>query len=146
MKTSTLRLVACAALLSLSACKEKEEAQELPPPPPAAPKAFVPPADGRVEASTLAKWRQADSLIRKIDSIYFDSIQGNPDRMDYFTAQQNQAREIAARKAGLLGWDEYYWVIDVASANPANAEAFGAAGLQSSAPKSSDTGKKPSSK
>ncbi len=120
------------AAFALSACNKEEEAL----PPPAKPKAkeFSIPADGLLQPERAARWRQADSLVRLVDSVFTDSLKAAPDRAGQIMAQQEAARELATRKAGLLGWKEYRWVLDEATRNPANAAAFEAAGLSMAVP------------
>jgi hypothetical protein len=115
-------------LAGLWGCKKEEEAAA-PPPPPPKPKEFVVPSDGLLSADRAARWRQADSLVRILDSIFQDSLRAHPDKLAQLQSQQDAAREISARKAGLLGWKEYRWILDEAPKNPANAAAFQAAGL-----------------
>jgi len=122
-----------ASTLALSACN-KEEEEKAPPPPPAKPKEFSVPADGLLQPERAARWRQADSLVRLIDSVFEDSVKIAPERMGILAAQQQTAHDLAARKAGLLGWKEYRWILDEAPRNPANAAAFEAAGLSMAVP------------
>lgn len=113
--------------VALVGCGKEEEA--LPPPPKPKSKEFSVPADGLLQPERAARWRQADSLVRLLDSAYQDSLKTSPDRASQLMAQQDAARDLAVRKAGLLGWKEYRWVLDEATRNPANAAAFEAAGL-----------------
>ena len=115
------------AAFALSSCDKKDEA--LPPPAKPKPKEFVAPADGLLQPERAARWRQADSLVRLVDSVFEESLKVAPDRAGQLMAQQDAAHELATRKAGLLGWKEYRWVLDEATRNPANAAAFEAAGL-----------------
>jgi len=126
-------IVAALILSSLWACK-KEEDEAPPPPPPPKPKEFSPPSDGLLQPEKAARWRQADSLVRVLDSVFMDSLRAHPDRMPQLSAQQDAARDIAARKAGLLGWKEYLWILQDAPKNPANSAAFQAAGLSMANP------------
>lgn len=119
--------------LVVAGCDKKEE-DALPPPPKPKAKEFAIPSDGLLQPERAARWRQADSLVRLIDSAFEDSLRNSPDRASLLTAQQDAARDLAARKAGLLGWKEYRWVLDEASRNPANAAAFEAAGLSMAVP------------
>ena len=120
-----------ATSLFLSACN-KEEEQVPPPPPPPKPKEFTVPTDGLVQPERAARWRQADSLVRLVDSVFETSLEEAPERAGVLTAQQEAARDLAVRKAGLLGWKEYRWILDEAPHNPANAAAFEAAGISMS--------------
>lgn len=120
------------AAFALSACNKSEEA--LPPPAKPKPKEFSTPADGLLQPERAARWRQADSLVRLVDSVFEESLKVAPDRAGQLMAQQEAARELATRKAGLLGWKEYRWVLDEATRNPANAAAFEAAGLSMAVP------------
>ena len=126
MKSS--RIALALVLSGLWGCKKEEEAAP-PPPPPPKPKEFTPPSDGLMGADRAARWRQTDSLVRILDSVFQDSLRAHPDRAAQLTAEQDMARDIAARKAGLLGWREYRWILEEAPKNPANASAFQAAGL-----------------
>jgi len=123
-----LVLALFASSLALTACKKEAEKAE-PPPPPAKPKEFSAPADGLIQPERAARWRQADSLVRLVDSVYLESLKASPDRATDLAAQQEAARDLAVRKAGLLGWKEYRWILDEAPHNPANTAAFEAAGL-----------------
>lgn len=136
-------IVAALVLSTMWACNKKEEEAAPPPPPPPKPKEFVAPSDGLLQPEKAARWRQADSLVRLLDEAFLDSLKANPDRIAQLTAQQEAARELASRKAGLLGWKEYRWILDEAPRNPANAAAFQAAGLSMATPVSD---KKKSSK
>ena len=122
------RIAIALLLAGLWGCKKDEEATP-PPPPPAKPKEFAPPADGLLAADRAARWRQADSLVQILDSVFQDSLRAHPDRAAQLQAEQDAARDIAARKASLLGWKEYRWILEEAPKNPANAAAFQAAGL-----------------
>jgi len=122
------RIAIALLLAGLWSCKKDEEAAP-PPPPPAKPREFTPPADGLLAADRAARWRQADSLVRILDSVFQDSLRQHPDRATQLSSEQDAAREIAARKASLLGWKEYRWILEEATKNPANAAAFQAAGL-----------------
>ena len=126
-------IVAALILSGIWACKQEEPAP-VPPPPPAKPKEFAAPSDGLLQADRAARWRQADSLVRLLDSVFLDSLKARPDRIPQLMAQQDAARELAARKAGLLGWKEYLWILEDAPKNPANAAAFQAAGLSMANP------------
>ena len=140
MKANRFALVL--VLAGLWGCKKEEEAAP-PPPLPPKPKEFVVPPDGLLSAERAARWRQADSLVRILDSVFQDSQRVHPDKLVQLEAQQESAREIAARKAGLLGWKEYRWILDEAPKNPANAAAFQAAGLSMAVSEGTDdaTGK-----
>lgn len=127
-------IVAALVLSTMWACNKKEEEAAPPPPPPPKPKEFVAPSDGLLQPEKAARWRQADSLVRLLDEAFLDSLKANPDRIAQLTAQQEAARELASRKAGLLGWKEYRWILDEAPRNPANAAAFQAAGLSMAIP------------
>ncbi len=127
-------IVAALVLSTMWACNKKEEEAAPPPPPPPKPKEFVAPSDGLLQPEKAARWRQADSLVRLLDEAFLDSLKANPDRIAQLTAQQEAARELASRKAGLLGWKEYRWILDEAPRNPANAAAFQAAGLSMATP------------
>lgn len=127
MRTA-LATIAVSALLVLSACSEKEEEAAAPPPPPKA-KEFSPPADGKVTAERMAQWKQADSLVRLVDSVFLDSIRKNSGETARYLSQRDAARDGAAKKAGLLGWKEYSWVLETAARNPVNTEAFEKAGV-----------------
>ncbi len=127
-------IVAALVLSTMWACNKKEEEAAPPPPPPPKPKEFVAPSDGLLQPEKAARWRQADSLVRLLDEAFLDSLKANPDRIAQLTAQQESARELASRKAGLLGWKEYRWILDEAPRNPANAAAFQAAGLSMATP------------
>ena len=122
------RIAIALVLAGLWGCKKDEEAAP-PPPPPPKPKEFTPPADGLLAADRAARWRQADSLVQILDSLFQDSLRQSPDRTAQLMAEQDVARDIAARKASLLGWREYRWILEEAPKNPANAAAFQAAGL-----------------
>jgi hypothetical protein len=122
-----------ASTLAFSACN-KEEEEKAPPPPPPKPKEFSIPSDGLLQPERAARWRQADSLVRLIDSVFEESLKVSPERMGILAAQQEDARDLASRKAGLLGWKEYRWILDEAPRNPANAAAFEAAGLSMAVP------------
>jgi hypothetical protein len=139
-------IVALLVLSSLWACKKEEEAA--PPPPPPKPKEFVAPSDGLLQPERAARWRQADSLVRLLDAAFLDSLKAHPDRAAQLSTQQDAARDLASRKAGLLGWKEYRWILVEAPKFPANAAAFQAAGLSMANPvgdkkteKSSEKGK-----
>jgi hypothetical protein len=121
---------ALALTVTLASCNKEEEqdAAAVPPPPPK-PTEFVAPSNGLLKPEQAARWRQADSLVRLLDSVYADSIRNNPDQTSTLLAQQDDARDRASRKAGLLGWKEYRWVLEEAPRQPANAAAFQAAGL-----------------
>ena len=134
-------IVAALILSSMWACKKEEEAAP-PPPPPAKPKEFSAPSDGLLQPERAARWRQADSLVRILDSVFMDSLKSHPDRIAQLSAQQDAARDIAARKAGLMGWKEYRWILDDAPKNPANSAAFQAAGLSMASPISEGRGEK----
>lgn len=123
-----LATLAVSALLVLSACKDKDEDVAAPPPPPK-PKEFSPPVDGKVTAERMAQWKQADSLVRLVDSVFLDSIRKNSGETARYLTQRDAARDGAAKKAGLLGWKEYSWVLETAARNAANAEAFEKAGV-----------------
>lgn len=127
-------IVAALVLSTMWACNKKEEEAAPPPPPPPKPKEFVAPSDGLLQPEKAARWRQADSLVRLLDEAFLDSLKASPDRIAQLTAQQEAARELASRKAGLLGWKEYRWILDEAPRNPANAAAFQAAGLSMAIP------------
>lgn len=129
------RTIALALVSSLfvAGCDKKEE-DALPPPPKPKPKEFSVPSDGLLQPERAARWRQADSLIRLVDSAFEESLKVAPDRASLLTAQQDAARDLAVRKAGLLGWKEYRWVLEDATRNPANAAAFEAAGLSMAVP------------
>ncbi|HQF53611.1 MAG TPA: hypothetical protein PK208_00685 [Fibrobacteria bacterium] len=127
-------IVAALVLSTMWACNKTEEEAAPPPPPPPKPKEFVAPSDGLLQPEKAARWRQADSLVRLLDEAFLDSLKANPDRIAQLTAQQEAARELASRKAGLLGWKEYRWILDEAPRNPANAAAFQAAGLSMAIP------------
>jgi len=127
-------IVAALVLSTMWACNKKEEEAAPPPPPPPKPKEFVAPSDGLLQPEKAARWRQADSLVRLLDEAFLDSLKASPDRIAQLTAQQDAARDLAARKAGLLGWKEYRWILDEAPRNPANAAAFQAAGLSMATP------------
>lgn len=129
------RTIALALVSSLfvAGCDKKEE-DVLPPPPKPKPKEFSVPSDGLLQPERAARWRQADSLIRLVDSAFEESLKVAPDRATLLTAQQDAARDLAVRKAGLLGWKEYRWVLEEATRNPANAAAFEAAGLSMAVP------------
>jgi hypothetical protein len=133
VKSIRIALALFATLAVLQGCQKDEEAAP-PPPPPPKPKEFTPPSDGLLSADRAARWRQADSLVRILDSVYQDSLRSQPDRAPQIQAQQDAARDIAARKAGLLGWKEYRWILDEAPRNPANSAAFQAAGLSMATP------------
>ncbi|HXP89554.1 MAG TPA: hypothetical protein VN931_01380 [Fibrobacteria bacterium] len=126
------RIAIALVLAGLWSCKKDEEAA--PPPPPSKPKDFAPPADGLLAADRAARWRQADSLVRDLDSIFQDSLRAHPDRAAQLAVEQDAARDIASRKAGLLGWKEYRWILEDAPLNPANTAAFQAAGLSMATP------------
>jgi hypothetical protein len=126
------RIAIALVLAGLWGCKKDEETA--PPPPPSKPKDFTPPADGLLAADRAARWRQADSLVRDLDSIFQDSLRTRPDRAPQLQAEEDAARDIASRKAGLLGWKEYRWILEEAPKNPANAAAFQAAGLSMATP------------
>jgi hypothetical protein len=126
------RIAIALVLAGLWGCKKDEDAA--PPPPPSKPKDFIPPADGLLAADRAARWRQADSLVRDLDSLFQDSLRNRPDRAAQLGAEQEAARDIASRKAGLLGWKEYRWILEEAPKNPANAAAFQAAGLSMATP------------
>ncbi len=126
------RIAIALVLAGLWGCKKDEEVA--PPPPPSKPKDFTPPADGLLAADRAARWRQADSLIGDLDSIFRDSLRSHPDRAAQLAVEQDAARDIASRKAGLLGWREYRWILEEAPKNPANAAAFQAAGLSMATP------------
>lgn len=130
------RLALALALSGLWSCQKEPEPAPPPPPPPAKPKEFTPPSDGLLVPERAARWRQADSLIRLLDSVFQDSLRANPDRAAAIQIQQDNARDIAARKANLLGWKEYRWILEEAPKNPANSAAFQAAGLSMASPKS----------
>ncbi len=136
-------IVAALVLSTMWACNKKEEEAAPPPPPPPKPKEFAPPSDGLLQPEKAARWRQADSLVRLLDEAFLDSLKANPDRIAQLTAQQDAARDLAARKAGLLGWKEYRWILDEAPRNPANAAAFQAAGLSMATPISEKKADKP---
>ncbi|MBK8801318.1 MAG: hypothetical protein IPN71_04550 [Fibrobacteres bacterium] len=140
MKTKSLAIAL--VLAGLWSCNEEPAAKPAPPPPPPQPKEFTPPADGLLQPERAARWRQTDSLVRILDSVFQDSMRSHPDRIAAIQAQQDAAREIAARKANLLGWKEYRWILEEAPKNPANAAAFQAAGL-SMATTESKAGAKP---
>lgn len=123
-----LATLAVSALLVLSACKDKDEEVAAPPPPPK-PKEFSPPADGKVTPERMAQWKQADSLVRLVDSVFLDSIRKNSGETARYLSQRDAARDGAAKKAGLLGWKEYSWVLETAARNPLNTEAFEKAGV-----------------
>lgn len=125
-------IVALLVLSSLWACKKEDEAA--PPPPPPKPKEFVAPSDGLLPPERAARWRQADSLVRLLDAAFMDSLKAHPERIAALTAQQDAARDLASRKAGLLGWKEYRWILIEAPKFPANAAAFQAAGLSMANP------------
>lgn len=127
-------IVAALVLSTMWACNKTEEEAAPPPPPPPKPKEFVAPSDGLLQPEKAARWRQADSLVRLLDEAFLDSLKASPDRIAQLTAQQEAARELASRKAGLLGWKEYRWILDEAPRNPANAAAFQAAGLSMAIP------------
>ena len=133
MKSTRIVLALAFALGTLAGCKKEEEAAP-PPPVPPKPKEFVPPSDGLLAADRAARWRQADSLVRILDSVYQDSLRLQPDRNADIQAEQDAARDIAARKAGLMGWKEYRWILEEAPKNPANAAAFQAAGVSVAVP------------
>lgn len=138
-------IVALLVLSSLWACKKEEE--EAPPPPPPKPKEFTPPSDGLLPPERAARWRQADSLVRLLDAAFLDSLKAHPDRAAQLNSQQDAARDLAARKAGLLGWKEYRWILVEAPKFPANAAAFQAAGLSMANPVADKkTAKEPSGK
>ncbi len=123
-------LAICAAtamMLAISSCKGKEKETVAPPPP--APKEFTPPADGKVSPERVAQWKQADSLVRLVDSVFLDSIRKNSGETARYLAQRDAARDAAAKKVGLLGWKEYSWILETAVRNPANADAFEKAGV-----------------
>jgi hypothetical protein len=124
----TLALMAVSALLMLNGCSDKEEEQAAPPPPPK-PKEFSPPADGKVTPERVAQWKQADSLIRLVDSVFLDSIRKNSGETARYLSSRDVARDASAKKAGLLGWKEYAWVLETAARNPSNSEAFEKAGV-----------------
>lgn len=124
----TLAFTAVAAMLMLSACKDTDEAAAAPPPPPK-PKEFTPPVDGKVTAERVAQWKQADSLVRLVDSVFLDSIRKNSGETSRYLAARDAARDASAKKAGLLGWKEYAWVLETAARNSANVEAFEKAGV-----------------
>jgi len=128
----TLALGGAVAMLLLSACKEKDDAPAAPPPPPK-PKEFTAPVDGKVTAERMAQWKQADSLVRLVDSVFLDSIRKNSGETSRYLTQRDAARDAAAKKAGLLGWKEYAWVLETAARNPANNEAFEKAGVSTAA-------------
>ena len=136
------RIAIAILLAGLWGCKKDEEAAP-PPPPPPKPREFTPPADGLLAADRAARWRQADSLVQILDSVFQDSLRAHPDRAAQLSAEQDAARDIAARKASLLGWKEYRWILDEAPKNPANAAAFQAAGLSMAVSEGTDdaTGK-----
>lgn len=125
-------IVAALILSSLWACKKEEVAA--PPPAPHKPKDFVPPADGLLQPEKAARWRQTDSLVRLLDQAFMDSLKAHPERANQLSAQQDAARDLASRKAGLLGWKEYLWILEDAPKNPANSAAFQAAGLSMANP------------
>jgi hypothetical protein len=137
-------IVALLVLSNLWACKKDDEAA--PPPPPPKPKNFVAPSDGLLPPERAARWRQADSLVRLLDAAFLDSLKAHPDRVAALTAQQDAARDLAARKAGLLGWPEYRWILVEAPKFPANAAAFQAAGLSMANPVGDKKAEKPSEK
>lgn len=116
------------ASFAISGCQKKEE-DAIPPAPKPKAKEFSIPTDGLLQPERAARWRQADSLVRLVDSVFLDSLKASPDRAAQLMAQQDAARDLAVRKAGLLGWKEYRWILDEAPRNPANAAAFEAAGL-----------------
>lgn len=128
-------LALLATSIAFSGCEKKEE-DALPPPAKPKPKEFSAPTDGLLQPERAARWRQADSLVRLVDSTFEESLKVAPDRAGVLTAQQDAARDLAARKAGLLGWKEYRWILDEATRNPANAAAFEAAGLSMAVPAS----------
>ena len=117
------------AVLVLSACKGKDDAENAAPPPPPKPKEFNPPLDGKVSPERVALWKQADSLVRLVDSVFLDSIRKNSGETSRYLAARDAARDAAAKKAGLLGWKEYSWVLETAARNAANADAFEKAGV-----------------
>lgn len=127
MKTKGLAIAL--VLVGLWGCNEEPAPKPAPPPPPPKPTEFTPPADGLLQPERAARWRQTDSLVRILDSVFQDSMRSHPDRIAAIQAQQDAARDIAARKANLLGWKEYRWILEEAPKNPANAAAFQAAGL-----------------
>ncbi len=126
-------IVAALVVSSFWACK-KEEPAPPPPPSPVKPKDFVAPSDGLLQPERAARWRQTDSLVRVLDNLFLDSLKAHPDRFSQLNSQQEAARDIAARKAGLLGWKEYLWILEEAPKNPAYAAAFQAAGLSMANP------------
>jgi hypothetical protein len=136
-------IVALLVLSSLWACKKEEEAA--PPPPPPKPKDFVA-SDGLLQPERAARWRQADSLVRLLDAAFLDSLKAHPDRVAQLSTQQDAARDLASRKAGLLGWKEYRWILVEAPKFPANAAAFQAAGLSMANPVGDKKTEKPSEK
>jgi len=136
-----LLLALVASSLVLASCK-KDEDQAAAPPPPSKPKEFSVPSDGLVQPERTARWRQADSLVRLVDSVFEESLKVSPERAGILTAQQDAARDLAVRKAGLLGWKEYRWILDEAPRNPANAAAFEAAGLSMAVPSTKASGEK----
>lgn len=125
-------IVALLVLSSLWACKKENE--NVPPPPPPKPKEFVAPSDGLLAPERAARWRQADSLVRLLDAAFLDSLKAHPERVAQLGSQQDAARDLAARKAGLLDWKEYRWILVEAPKFPANAAAFQAAGISMANP------------
>lgn len=140
MKTKSLAIAL--VLAGLWGCNQEPPPKPAPPPPPAQPKDFSAPSDGLLQPERAARWRQTDSLVRILDSVFQDSMRAHPDRIAAIQAQQDAAHDLAARKAGLLGWKEYRWILEEAPKNPANAAAFQAAGL-SMATTESKAGAKP---
>ena len=86
-----------------------------------------------ISAERMAQWKQADSLVRLVDSVFLDSIRKNSGETSRYLTQRDAARDAAAKKAGLLGWKEYAWVLETAARNPANNEAFEKAGVSTAA-------------
>lgn len=126
-------LAIVASTFAIAGCDKKDDAAQPPPEKPKA-KEFSIPSDGLLQPERAARWRQADSLIRLVDSTFEESLKVSPDRASVLTAQQDAARDLAVRKAGLLGWKEYRWVLEEATRNSANAAAFEAAGLSMAVP------------
>ncbi len=125
----TLVISAVLAMCVLSACKDKEETVTPAVPAPKASKDFAPPADGKVQPERVALWKQADSLVRLVDSVFLDSIRKNSGETARYLAERDAARDAAARKVGLLGWKEYSWILETAARDPENAASFEKAGV-----------------
>jgi hypothetical protein len=82
---------------------------------------FQPPSDGLLKIPQVKKFLQAHQALMKLDEIYLDRLMSaSPANRRAIFGAMELAREKAARRFGLDGYEEYRWILEVAPVNPEN--------------------------